>query len=96
MATELDESWKEMRGFEVQAVGIAGISYDEESKKLINLRNQGAMLGDANVREGYIQGAMARGLESAGKNSAGSMQAFMGMGMGMNAGGNFMAAASAS
>lgn len=96
MATELDESWKEMRGFEVQAVGIAGISYDEESKKLINMRNQGAMLGDANVREGYIQGAMARGLESAGKNSAGSMQAFMGMGMGMNAGGNFMAAASAS
>lgn len=95
MSTELDEGWREMRGFEVQAVGIAGISYDEESKKLINMRNQGAMLGDAAVREGYVQGAIARGLENAGKNSAGSAQAFMGMGIGMNAGGNFMASASA-
>ena len=96
MATELDESWKELRGFEVLAVGIASVSYDEDSKKLINLRNQGAMLGDATVREGYIQGAVARGLEKAGSNSAGSTHAFMGMGFGMNATGNFMASASAS
>ena len=96
MSTELDESWKELRGFEVLAVGIASVSYDEESKKLINLRNQGAMLGDATVREGYVQGAIARGIEKAGGNSAGSAQTFMGMGLGMNAAGNFMAAASAS
>lgn len=96
MATELDADWKAMRGFEVQAVGIASVSYDEESKKLINMRNQGAMLGDPSVREGYVQGAIARGLESAGSNSSGSATAFMGMGMGMNAGGNFMAAASQS
>lgn len=96
MSTELDESWKELRGFEVLAVGIASVSYDEESKKLINMRNQGAMLGDAAVREGYVQGAIARGIESAGSNSAGSAQAFMGMGIGMNAAGGFMASASAS
>ena len=96
MSTELDESWKEMRGFEVQAVGIASVSYDEDSKKLINMRNQGAMLGDPSVREGYVQGAVARGIESAGSNSAGSAQAFMGMGIGMNAAGGFMGAASAS
>ena len=96
MSTELDESWKELRGFEVLAVGIASVSYDEESKKLINLRNQGAMLGDATIREGYVQGAIARGIEKAGGNSAGSAQTFMGMGLGMNAAGNFMAAASAS
>ncbi len=95
MATELDEGWKEMRGFEIQAVGIASVSYDEESKKLINMRNQGAMLGDPSVREGYVQGAVARGMEKAGGNSAGSAQAFMGMGIGMNATGNFMASASA-
>ena len=58
------------------------------------MRNQGAMLGDASVREGYVQGAMARGFEAAGSNSAGSAQAFMGMGMGMGAGGSFMASAS--
>ena len=96
MSTELDESWREMRGFEVQAVGIASVSYDEDSKKLINIRNQGAMLSDPSVREGYVQGAVARGIESAGSNSAGSAQAFMGMGIGMNAAGGFMGAASAS
>ena len=87
MANILDEDWKNMRGMEIQAVGIASISYDEESKKLINLRNQGAMLGDAKVREGYMQGAMARGFEAAGHNSNGAGMAFMGMGVGMNAGG---------
>ncbi len=85
MASELDESFRSMRGFEVQSVGIASISYDEESKKLINMRNQGAMLGDAAVREGYVQGAMARGFEAAGSNGAGSAAAFMGMGVGMGA-----------
>lgn len=95
LADALDESWKKLRGFEVLAVGIKGISYDEESQKLINLRNQGAMLSDPSVREGYVQGAIARGIESAGSNTAGSAQAFMGIGMGMNAGGNFAASASA-
>ncbi|MBR2019372.1 MAG: SPFH domain-containing protein [Clostridia bacterium] len=95
MATELDEDWKNLRGFEVQSVGIASVSYDEESKKLINLRNQGAMMGDPAVREGYVQSAIARGMEAAGNNSAGAAQAFMGMGMGMGAAGNFMASASA-
>ena len=96
MANELDEEWKRLRGFEVLSVGIASVSYDEESKKLINMRNQGAMLGDPSVREGYVQGAMARGFEAAGSNSAGATQAFMGMGFGMNAGGGFMQAASES
>ena len=96
MATELDEEWKALRGFEVLSVGIASVSYDEESKKLINMRNQGAMLGDAAIREGYVQGAVARGIEAAGSNANGSAQAFMGVGMGMNAGGGFMAAASES
>ncbi len=96
MANELDEDWKRMRGFEVQSVGIASVSYDDESKKLINMRNQGAMLGDAAVREGYVQGSIARGMEAAGSNANGSAAAFMGMGIGMNTAGNFMGAASQS
>ena len=89
MATELDDSFRSLRGFEVLSVGIASISYDEESKKLINMRNQGAMLGDPAVREGYVQGAMARGFESAGANPGGATGAFVGMGMGMGAAGGF-------
>ncbi len=89
MANELDEGFRNMRGFEIQSVGIASVSYDEESKKLINMRNQGAMLGDPSVREGFVQGAMARGFEAAGSNPAGAGATFMGMGMGMNAAGGF-------
>lgn len=96
MATTLDEDWNKLRGIEIQSVGIASISYDDESTKLINMRNQGAMLGDPSVREGYVQGAVARGMEAAGSNAAGSMAGFMGMGVGMQAGGGFMGAASQS
>ena len=91
----LDATWNELRGVEICSVGIASISYDEESKKLINMRNQGAMLSDATIREGYVQGAVAEGLKAAGSNTAGAAQAFMGMGMGMQGAGNFMAGASA-
>lgn len=94
MADELDEEWRTSRGFEIQSVGIASVSYDDSSKELINMRNKGAMLGDAAVREGYVQGSVARGIESAGSNSSGSAQAFMGMGVGMGSAGSFMATAS--
>ena len=96
MQDELDADWKELRGMEVLSVGLGGLSYDEKSREMIDMRNQGAMLGDASIREGYVQGAVARGMEAAGSNANGAAQAFMGMGMGMNAGGGFMGAASAS
>lgn len=96
MANILDEEWKKTRGMEIQAVGISSISYDDESKELINMRNKGAMLGDPSVREGYVQGSIARGIEAAGSNEAGSAQTFMGMGMGMQTSGGFMGAASES
>lgn len=95
MADTLDQEWNQMRGMEIQAVGIASVSYDERSTELINMRNEGAMLQDPTVREGYMQGHAARGLEAAGSNSAGAMAGFLGMGMAMQAGGNLMGAASA-
>lgn len=85
MGDTLDETWKSLRGIEVQMVGIASISYDEESQKLINMRNQGAMMGDPSIREGYVQSAVASGMQAAGSNPNGAGAAFMGMGMGMNA-----------
>lgn len=96
MSQILDDDWKRERGMEICSVGIAAISYDDESTKLINMRNQGAMLGDPSIREGYVQGSLARGLEAAGSNDAGSMAGFMGMGVGMGAAGGFMKAASES
>ncbi len=96
MAKTLDEEWRELRGFEVLAVGISSISYDDESKELINMRNKGAMLNDPSVREGYVQGSIARGMEAAGSNEGGATGAFLGMGLGMQATGGFMGVASAS
>ncbi len=98
MANILDEDWKRTRGgMEIQSVGISSITYDDESKELINMRNKGAMLGgDPSVREGYVQGSIARGgLEAAGSNEGGSTGAFLGMGIGMQGAGGFMEAASA-
>jgi membrane protease subunit (stomatin/prohibitin family) len=94
MAEVLDEDWKNNRGFEIKSVGVASLSYDDESKQLINMRNQGAMLGDPTIREGFVQGSIARGLQDAGSNPNGAMGAFMGMGVGMNSAGGFMGAAS--
>ena len=94
MADILDEEWKQNRGVEIASVGIASISYDEESTKLINMRNQGAMLSDPTIREGYVQGSVARGMEAAGSNAAGSVSGFMGMGMSMQGGSGVMGAAS--
>lgn len=94
MGQVLDASWKELRGMEIISVAVSSISYTDDSTKLINMRNQGAMLSDANIREGFVQGSIAKGLESAGSNPSGAAQSFMGMGMGMNAGGQFFGQAS--
>ena len=94
MAQTLDEEWTRMRGMEIQAVGIASITYDEESQNLSNLRNRGAMMSDPSIREGYVQTTIAEGLKNAGSNDSGAMAGFMGMGMGMQMGGGFMGAAS--
>ncbi|MGN0315549.1 MAG: SPFH domain-containing protein [Fusicatenibacter sp.] len=95
MADAMDESWRSMRGIEIQSVAIASVSYDEESKNLIQMRNQGAMMSDPSVREGYVQGAFARSMEKAAANPNGAMAGFMGMNLGMNAAGSAMNSASA-
>lgn len=93
MQNILDNDWEERRGMKIESVGIASISYDEQSKKLIDLRNQGAMLSDSAIRTGYVQGAAARGIESAGSNAGGATTGFMGVNMGMQSAGSFVAAA---
>ncbi|MFR4285932.1 MAG: SPFH domain-containing protein [Enterococcus italicus] len=94
MGDVLDDQWKQTRGMEIVSVAVASISYTDDSIKLINMRNQGAMLGDANIREGFVQGSVAEGIKNAGSNPNGATNSFVGMGMGMNAGGNFLNQAS--
>lgn len=93
MRDALDEEWLARRGIEIVSVAVASVSYDESSRKLIDMRNAGAMLSDPTIRDGYVQGSVARGFEAAGSNPGGAGMAYMGMGMGMNAGGGFMQSA---
>ena len=78
MSTTLDEEWNQTRGMEIQAVGIASVSYDEESQKLINMRNEGA-----SVLRGMAVKNLTEGVRDAGSNAGGAMTGFMGVGMGM-------------
>ena len=90
MAQCLDEDWNQMRGMEVQSVGIASLSYDEKSQELINTRNEGAMLSDPTIAQGYMVKNMSEGVKNAGSNSGGAMQGFMGVGMGVSTMGDMM------
>lgn len=90
MSQALDEDWNQMRGMEIQSVGIASISYDEKSQELINTRNEGAMLSDPAIAQGYMVKNLSQGVKDAGSNSAGAMTGFMGVGLGASAMGNMM------
>ncbi|MDI9515285.1 MAG: virion core protein [Clostridiaceae bacterium] len=94
MADALDDSWTDKRGMVIDSVGINSISYDEHSRKLIDMRSQGAMMADPTIREGYVQTTIADGLKDAASNPSGAMTGFMGIGMGMQTAGTFMGAAS--
>lgn len=89
MAQTLDEEWTQNRGMEVFFVG-ADVSYTDDSNELIKMRNKGAMLSDAAVQQGYVAANISEGLKDAGSNANGAMAGFMGMGIGMNAGGNIL------
>ena len=84
----------QIRGHDSESVGINSISYDEHSRKLIDMPSQGAMMADPTIREGYVQTTIADGLKDAASNPSGAMTGFMGIGMGMQTAGTFMGAAS--
>ena len=90
MSETLDETWTTRRGITIESVSIDGLDYDEKSRELLDERTQvGMYANDPNLRETYVQTAIARGLESAGENEGGAGQAFLGMGIGMQGAGGF-------
>ncbi len=90
MANALDSVWKESRGIEIQNVGFNSLTYDEDTRKLLQRRNDAAIYTDPSIQQAFINTSIARGIEAAGSNSGGATVGFMGMNMAMNAGGNFM------
>ncbi len=90
LSDALDEEWTQLRGFKIVKAAVAPPSYDDKSKELIEMRNKGAMLSDNNIQKGYVAANISEGLKDAGSNGNGSMAGFMGMGVGMNMGGNIL------
>ena len=87
MANTLDEEWNQMRGMEIQSVGIASVSYDEESQNAMNQTlsglgalqtpqdQQGQMYGNAaqsQMAGGMNQGQNAGAMNQSQPNPAGS------------------------
>ncbi len=85
MADVLDKEWLNKRGFYIHSVGIGGISFDEQTNKLLDRYANDSILLDPNVRAARMTSGMAAGLEAAGSNEGGAMMGFAGMSMGMNA-----------
>ncbi|WP_163193017.1 SPFH domain-containing protein [Clostridium thermarum] len=91
MAEVLDKEWLAKRGFCIQSVGIAGISFDEKTDQLLEKYANDSILFDPNARAARMVGSIASGLETAGSNPGGAVLGFAGMSMGMNTAG-FMGA----
>lgn len=87
MAEVLDKEWLAKRGFFIESVGIAGISFDEKTDQLLEKYANDSILFDPNARAARMTAGMAAGMEAAGSNAGGSMIGFAGMNMGMNAAG---------
>ena len=87
MADVLDKEWLSRRGFFIQSVGIAGISFDEKTNELLEQYARDSILMDPNARAARMTGSIASGLEAAGSNEGGAMLGFAGMAMGMNTAG---------
>ncbi|MDR1826010.1 MAG: SPFH domain-containing protein [Bifidobacteriaceae bacterium] len=76
----LDADWLQIRGIEILEVGVESVSYTDESRELINLRNKGAMLSDPSIQQGFVAGTVAEALEAAGSNPSGGAASMMGIG----------------
>lgn len=94
MRDALDEEWKQLRGFEVVAVGMGIPSYSDKSQEIIDKRAEmGAsvsFLRDGANQQAYMAKNIAEGINAAGHNEGGAMNAFLGMGMAQNMGGNVL------
>lgn len=87
MAEVLDKEWLSKRGFCIQSVGIAGISFDDNTNNLLDKYANDSILMDPNARAARMTAGIASGLQAAGSNQGGAMIGFAGMTMGMNAAG---------
>ena len=92
--TALKVEWTDRRGISVESIALNPITLTPEDMKKINQMEDAATMGsNPFMMAGRMTDAQANAMEAAANNSAGAMTGFMGMGMAMNASGNFNPAA---
>lgn len=86
--------WTQRRGISVESIALNPITLTPEDMQKINQMEDNVTMGsNPFMMAGRMADAQANAMEAAANNSAGAMTGFMGMGMAMNAGGNFNPAA---
>lgn len=94
MRDALDDDWNDSRGFAVSHVSMAMPKYSDKSQEIIDKRAEmGASvsyLRDGANQQAYMAKNIAEGINAAGHNEGGAMNAFLGMGFAQNMGGNVM------
>lgn len=89
LAEELQVEWREMRGIELFAVSINGVSIPDDQRKKITEWEENVMTNNASMAAARVVGAQSDAMRTAAANEGGmgAMGGFFGMGMAQNAGG---------
>ena len=88
MNEALTTKWSDLRGISIVSIALNPINLPEEDAELIKQAQRAGMMRDPSMAGATIVGAQADAMRSAAANEGGAMNAFVGMGMAMNAGGN--------
>ena len=94
MRDALDDDWNENRGFAISHVSMMPPKYSDKSQEIIDKRaamgSTVSYLRDGANQQAYMAQNIAEGINAAGHNEGGAMNAFLGMGMAQNMGGGVM------
>ena len=81
---ELSAKWRDVRGIEIQEMGVSSIKASEEDEQMIKEIQRNVAFMDPARAQAHLVGAKASAMQTAAGNTAGAAVGFMGMGMANN------------
>ena len=86
---ELSAKWRDVRGIEIQEMGVSSIKASEEDEQMIKEMQRNTAFMDPARAQAHLVGAKASAMQAAASNTAGAAVGFMGMNVAGNASGGF-------